>query len=927
MKKHVTWGVYAIVAGLGVASGEAAVAKPNVIVVIADDQGYGEFSCHGNPVLRTPNLDRLRDESVRFADFHAAPMCTPTRGQLMTGLDALRNGAMNVSSGRSLLRRGIPTLAELFAASGWRTGLFGKWHLGDTYPYRPQDRGFHESIWFPASHIGSVPDVWQNDYFDDLYLHNGRVRGFTGYTTDVFFREATVWMKAEAAAGRPFFCYLATAAPHQPHYVPDRYRAPVRAALEAARDRLTDYRPDAKWGDGKRLEDELVSYLAMIANLDENMGWLDAFLNETGLRENTLLIYLADNGSTFGPRYFNAGMRGGKATLWEGGHRVPCFVRWPGGGLRPAGEVGGLTQVQDLLPTLAELLGLRVPDGARFDGMSLAGVLRGRDEVPADRMLVINFSRMPFQAVRTEPGSAAVPRREGAAVLWKRWRLLEDRALYHLDDDPLQAHDVSARHPEVVRKMRATLDTWWEGVKARAEEFEPPVVGHEAENPVTLTACEWADVFVDQQAQVRRGERKSGLWHIEAARAGTYAFTMSRWPYESGLRLCDGVAAARVTDGTLEAGAAWPVAAARCRVGGQERRVEVGPEARAARVVVALPAGRATLEAAFLDAAGNEIAGAYYVTVERLPEVREPVRLILDTDMSGDADDAGALALLHALADRGEAELLATVVNRADLAKASAAAVDAINTYYGRPDLPIGTDKVGPTALQRTSQYAPGLRDGFPHDCRPDDQMPDALDIYRRVLAVQPDGSVTICSVGALSNLAELWRREPALARAKVRRVVVMGGEFPPKKSPETNIFTHLAASRYFAAEWPGEIVWQGFEVGHPVMTGEALKRTPACNPVRRAYELRHFGKRPSIEGGQPSYDQAVALYAVRGPDPELWSEARGRVEIDEAGLTRWVDDRAGRHVRVDRACAPERLGAVIENLMARPSALKGCAR
>jgi inosine-uridine nucleoside N-ribohydrolase len=297
-----------------------------------------------------------------------------------------------------------------------------------------------------------------------------------------------------------------------------------------------------------------------------------------------------------------------------------------------------------------------------------------------------------------------------------------------------------------------------------------------------------------------------------------------------------------------------------------------------------------------------------------------PVRLILDTDMSGDADDAGTLAMLHAMAGRGECELLATVVNRADRTKASAAAVDAINTYYGRGGLPIGTDKAGPTALQRTSLYAPGLRDGFPNDIGPDDQAPDALDVYRRVLAAQPDGSVTVCSVGAFSNLAELIRREPALAQAKVRRVVVMGGEFPPQKNPETNIATHPDAARAFAAEWPTEVVWHDWTVGHNVMTGEALKRTPASNPVRRAYELQKFARRPSIDGGQPSWDQGAALYAVRGSDAALWRETRGgRVTVDTAGLTHWSPDPQGRHVLIQRTCPPEHLAAIIESLMVCP--------
>lgn len=313
----------------------------------------------------------------------------------------------------------------------------------------------------------------------------------------------------------------------------------------------------------------------------------------------------------------------------------------------------------------------------------------------------------------------------------------------------------------------------------------------------------------------------------------------------------------------------------------------------------------------------RSILVAVFVSLAAAPARAEPLPIVLDTDMSGDADDAGALAVLHALADRGECAILATIVNRKDLTNASAAAVGAINTWYGRPQIPIGTDKVGPTALQRTSAYAAALRDGFPHGCRPDDAMPDAIDVYRRVLAGQPDGAVTVCGIGAFSNLAELWRREPALVRAKIRRLVVMGGKFPADGMPETNIATHADAARVVAAEWPTEIVWQDFHVGDAVMTGAGLARVPADNPVRRAYELRRFRGRPSIEGGQPSYDQAAVLHAVRGPDPALWIVQRpGRVTIDAAGHTTWTPDPAGTHVRVDRRGPPAPLAAVIEGLM-----------
>ncbi len=169
---------------------------PNVIIVMTDDQGYGDLSAHGNPVLRTPNLDQLASQSIRLTDFHVAPMCTPTRGQLMSGRHALANGAMNVSNGRAILRKTIPTMANFFADGGYRTALFGKWHLGDNYPYRPQDRGFQETLTFQSSTLSSAPAFWNNDYFDDFYLHNGQLSQYPGYCTDVFFAEAMRWIKA-----------------------------------------------------------------------------------------------------------------------------------------------------------------------------------------------------------------------------------------------------------------------------------------------------------------------------------------------------------------------------------------------------------------------------------------------------------------------------------------------------------------------------------------------------------------------------------------------------------------------------------------------------------------------------------------------------------------------------------------------------------
>jgi arylsulfatase A-like enzyme len=597
------------IVAVGTATAPAA-ERPNVILIMSDDQGYGELSCHGNPVLQTPSLDRLHRESVRLTDFHVAPMCTPTRGQLLTGLDAFRNGATNVSSGRTLLRPELPTMADFFARTGYRTAMFGKWHLGDNYPFRPQDRGFRESIWFPSSHINAVPDFWDNDYFDDTYIHNGRREAFSGYCTDIFFNEAMRWIESSAEKTKPFFVYLPLNAAHWPHFVPPGYREPVAEALQKALPGLPELSPQQ--------QTELVSFLAMIVNIDDNVGRLEEFLGGTGLRDNTIVIFLTDNGSTMGPRYFNAGMRGGKVTLWEGGHRVPCFVRWPAGKLLAGTDVSELTHVQDLLPTLIELCGLQTPDATRFDGTSLAGLLRGEQASLPDRMLVVNYSRMPFQETRPTPVNAATPRREGAAVLWKRWRLLEDRELYDLNSDVHQDRNVIDQFPEVAARMRACLDAWWDGVKDGVNVPQRIVIGSEHENPLLLTACEWFDVFVDQQRQIRRADLKNGIWHLDVALAGEYEFELRRWPREADLPLIAPIPETRVTDGVYEPGKALPIRSARIRIADRDPSVETSPDDKEATFRVSLKKGPTTLETWFYDDGGNEICGAYYVYVRRM---------------------------------------------------------------------------------------------------------------------------------------------------------------------------------------------------------------------------------------------------------------------------------------------------------------------
>lgn len=591
----------AVVGALPCAAGEAArmAPRPNVILILTDDQGYGDMGCTGNPVIETPNLDRLHSEGVRFADFHVAPMCTPTRAQLMTGVDSLYTAAMNVSSGRALLRRDLPTMADLFARSGYRTAIFGKWHLGDSHPYRPIDRGFQTALWFRSSYIGSASDTWDNDYFDDRYLLGDDLRRFEGYCTDVFFDRAIEWMRERHRRGERFFAYLPLNAAHAPLYVPEKYRKRYESLLSG------------REMDGGR-RDSLARFFGMIANIDENLGRLETMLRETGLRDDTILIYLTDNGGTAGVPFHNAGMKGGKTTLWEGGHRVPCFVRWQAGGIGGGRDVAGLTECQDLLPTLVDLCSLEVPEDARFDGMSLAGVLRDENERVPDRMLVVQFSRMESQR----------PKKNDAAVLWGRWRLVKGGQLYDLRSDPHQDHDVLAEHPDVAERMQRHYDRWWAGIEPSLDRFQPSVVGSPHENPTRLCACDWADVFLDQSKQVRIGERKNGVWHIEVDREGRYEIALRRWPREADAPLAAGLPPHVGEDGTSVAGVALPIAGARLRVGEHDLRMEVRAGDRQAAFELDLPKGRTTLQTWFHDEAGKEICGAYYVYVRRLPEAK-----------------------------------------------------------------------------------------------------------------------------------------------------------------------------------------------------------------------------------------------------------------------------------------------------------------
>ncbi|MEM9283330.1 MAG: sulfatase-like hydrolase/transferase [Verrucomicrobiota bacterium] len=582
--------------------------RPNVIVIITDDQGYGDLSAHGNPVLKTPNMDQFRESAVRFTDFHVAPMCSPTRGQLMTGIDAMKNGCTAVCEGRSMMRADLPTMANFFTESGYATGHFGKWHLGDSYPHRPEDRGFQETIHHRAWGLTSLADHWENHtdvYFDPILSHNGVDKKFEGYCTDIFFDETMKWidalttknqkLKTGGKAAQPFFVYLPTNTPHVPDIAPEKYLTPYVGDFE-----------------GMKMP---THFYGMIANLDENLGRLEAFLEEKKLKDNTIVIYMADNGtqSTAAKEIYNAGMREKKTSVYEGGHRVPFFIRWPNGELQHGEDITELVQVQDVLLTLIELCGLEPIDSPLpFDGTSLAGLLTGEATELPDRKLVVQYQSSG------EPWDPAV-------VMWNEWRLLRPKKgrnpqppnapleLYNVSEDPGQTTNVISQNAEVAEAMKAHYEEWYAEAKPLFDKPRWITIGSEASNPLILYAQDWVGDYCDNPGGLSHATAQ-GYWNVEVTQEGIYEIGLRRWPAESNKTLTEGWAEG---PGGVER-SARPIAVANLQIAGSNHTVDVRPTETHATFRVKLPTGKTQLATRFMDGEDRSLCSAIYVYVNRV---------------------------------------------------------------------------------------------------------------------------------------------------------------------------------------------------------------------------------------------------------------------------------------------------------------------
>ena len=469
LKPHSRLIVSAAIFALAVVSNHVLIAaeRPHVILIITDDQGYPPLARLGHPWIRTPHLDALHDSSTRFSRFLVCPTCSPTRSALMTGRHSMRNGVTHTILERERLTLDAVTLPQVLSKGGYKSGIFGKWHLGDEEPCQPHHRGFDHAFIHGAGGIGqaydcSCADVPHNSYFDPVVRMNGSFVKTHGFCTDVFFSAAIDWIDEVEKTESPFFAYIATNAPHGPFLAPDAHK---NRFLEM--------------GFG----DEQAAFYGMIENIDDNVGRLMTHLEERDLFRNTVVIFMSDNGLTGGGSGkpgtplghdsngqeilpYNAGMRGLKGSPDEGGVRVPFFVRWDGH-WKAGRDVDRIAGDIDVFPTIAAITGAELPAG-QVEGRSLLPLLEDAQTSWTDRYLFTHVGRW---ATGKEPNDFQW---KNFSVRNQRFRFVNNTELFDMEADPGQQQNVIERYPEVVKEIRAAYDAWW-------KETRPMMVNETAE--------------------------------------------------------------------------------------------------------------------------------------------------------------------------------------------------------------------------------------------------------------------------------------------------------------------------------------------------------------------------------------------------------------------------------------------------------------
>lgn len=447
---------------------------PNIILVMTDDQGYAPVGAHGHPWIRTPHMDEMYENSIRFDRFYMGSTCAPSRAGLMTGTHAIRNGVTHTIFERERLSLKATALPQILKKAGYISGIFGKWHLGDEEPYQPENRGFDEVFIHGAGGIGqqykgSCADVPGNEYFGTIFKHNGEFVRTSGYCTDSLFLATLGWISKVREGGRPFFAYLSTNAPHAPFVAPPKYQ-----------ERFENLGFDSK----------PAGFYGMIEHIDEHLGRMFEKLEEWDLMEETIVIFTSDNGMTrigcgltgFEGRpqvelgkdednkpmmSYNAGMSGLKGTVHEGGVRAPFFVRWKGK-IDEGRTINTIASCLDVVPTFAELAGVVLPEELGIEGRSLVPLLFEEEPTWEDRFLFEHVTRWDLGEDPDEY------QWKGYSVRNQRYRLVEGE-LFDMVEDPSENRDIAGDHPMLVQEMKDAYDAFWKEVRPCMSNEEVPL--------------------------------------------------------------------------------------------------------------------------------------------------------------------------------------------------------------------------------------------------------------------------------------------------------------------------------------------------------------------------------------------------------------------------------------------------------------------
>ncbi|MFR9651002.1 MAG: arylsulfatase [Rikenellaceae bacterium] len=567
----------------------------NVVMIVTDDQGYGDIGYVGNPYIDTPELDRLSTQSTIFDNFHTGTTSAPTRSGLMTGRYGNTTGVWHTIGGRSILDLEEYTIAEAFGDSGYATAMFGKWHLGDNYPYRPHDRGFQQTLWHKAGGVGQTPDYYGNTYFDDTYFREATPEKQYGYCTDIFTDEAERFIIESSDEDKPFFCYLAFNAPHGPYHVDERYAEPFRNNPNITNP----------------------AFYGMIKNIDDNVGRLREVLRRQEIDDNTIIIFFGDNGTAAGAamdksgyvtKGYNGGLRGKKGQVFEGGHRQAMLMHVPGS--RPT-KNEQLTAYVDIMPTLIDLCGLTPSVKIDYHGFNIWDNYDSRG-----RVFVNDTQRDTYLK---EDKTYCVARDE--------WRLINGNQLYDMSNDREQRVNVAKEHPEIVKELTAEYKSWWAKTSVRADQKQYIPISITESKTVTLV-CH--DLFDEQgrpniwNFDMLHTTRKPApaAWNVSLDRATKVTIDGYRWSPESGIALGDNAPLGRyIPNGTRypAAGKIDDMVSMRVVVDGKEVAKTTNLDLTKPSVkipAVKLPAGEYEMQVLFADAKGEEYS-AWYVNVTR----------------------------------------------------------------------------------------------------------------------------------------------------------------------------------------------------------------------------------------------------------------------------------------------------------------------